>query len=418
MLNSWRWFGPHDPVSLRDIRQAGVTDVVSSLHHLACGAPWEDEAIQQRIREIEWDPIGQRPSGLRWGVVESLPVHEDIKTRSGDFQHHIDVYKQNLRRLGTHGIKIVCYNFIPVLDWARTDLNVEQADGSTVSSCNVDAFVAFDLFVLKRPGAENSYAPWMIQSAKAFYEGLSAQTQAELTQSLLLGLPGTVDDLTVEVFKTRLARYQTVDDATLRENLYQFLREVMPVCEEVGVKMCIHPDDPAYPVFGVPRVLSRRSDVAQLFEAVPSPHNGLTLCTGSFGSCIDNDPAQMFEEFADRVFFVHFRNVTHVPGKPGSFYESNHLFGSVDMPRAMKALILEEERRKARGDAEPRIPVRPDHGKLMDGDKDSGAYPGYSRTGRMIGLAELRGLEVGIRHALGLSVEDASAHHTQEKADA
>ena len=418
MLNSWRWFGPQDPVSLRDIRQAGVTDVVTSLHHVACGEPWEEEAIRQRIREIEWDAKGQRPSGLRWGVVESLPVHEDIKTRSGNFSHYLDVYKQNIRRLGAHGVRIVCYNFIPVLDWARTDLNVEQPDGSTVSSCNVDAFVAFDLFVLQRPGAEHSYAPWMVQSAKAFYDALTPQTKEELIQSLLLGLPGTVDDLTVTKFQERLARYQGIDDAKLRENLYQFLRDVMPVCEEAGVKMCIHPDDPAYPVFGVPRVLSRRSDVAQLFEAVPSPNNGLTMCTGSFGSCIDNDPAQMFEEFADRVFFVHFRNVTHVPGKPGSFYESNHLFGSVDMPRAMKALILEEERRKARGDAEPRIPVRPDHGKLMDGDKDSGAYPGYSRTGRMSGLAELRGLEVGIRHAMGLSVEDSSAHHTHEKADA
>ncbi len=408
MRNSWRWFGPRDPVSLRDIRQAGVTDVVSSLHHLACGESWNEQAIQQRIREIEWDAVAQRPSGLKWGVVESLPIHEDIKTRSGDHVKYTEIYIQNIQKLGALGVKTICYNFIPVLDWARTDLNVEQADGSTVSACNVDAFVAFDLFVLKRENAEHSYEPWMIQSAKAFYDGLTSEKKDELTRSLLLGLPGTVDDLTVEKFEQGLARYRGIDEFKLRQNLYQFLRDIMPACEASGVKMCIHPDDPAYPVFGVPRIMSRRSDVAKLFEAVPSSHNGLTMCTGSFGSCIDNDPAQMLEEFAGRVFFVHFRNVSHVPGKSGSFYESNHLFGSVDMPRAMKALILEEERRKARGDKEPQIPVRPDHGKLMDGDKDGGYYPGYSRTGRMIGLAELRGLEVGIRFSLGLPVEDTS----------
>jgi len=420
MRNSWRWFGPQDPVSLRDIRQAGVTDVVSSLHHLACGDPWHTQDIQQRIKEIEWDAVAQKPSGLKWSVVESLPIHEDIKTRSGNYLKYTEIYQQNIQRLGALGVKTICYNFIPVLDWPRTDLNVEQPDGSTVSSCNVDAFVAFDLFVLKRENAENSYAPWMIQSAKAFYQALTPEKKEELTRSLLLGLPGTVDDLTVEKFREGLTKYRDIDASRLRENLYQFLRDIMPVCEASGVKMCIHPDDPAYPVFGVPRILSQRSDVATLFEAVPSSHNGLTMCTGSFGSCIDNDPAQMLEEFAHRVFFVHFRNVTHVPGKTGSFYESNHLFGSVDMPRAMKALILEEERRRVRGDAEPQIPVRPDHGKLMEGDKNGGYYPGYSRTGRMIGLAELRGLEVGIRYSLGLSVEDTTvaASSPSEKQEA
>lgn len=404
MLQSWRWFGPQDPVSLRDIRQAGVTDLVTSLYHLECGTAWPEEEIAKRIREIEWDAEGQRASGLRWSVVESLPIHEDIKTRSGDFRHYIELYKENVTRLGAQGVKTICYNFIPVLDWARTDLHIEQPDGSTISGCNIDAFVAFDLFVLKRPGAENDYAQWAVDSARQFYDDLSPAAREELTGNILLGLPGTVEDLNPAEFLRRLERYRGIDDEALRHNLYSFLNEIMPACEAAGVKMCIHPDDPAYPVFGIPRILSREADVERLFAAVPSPNSGLTMCTGSFGSCIDNDPAAMLERFADRVYFIHFRNVSHVPGKEGSFYESNHLFGSVDMPKAMRVLVQEEERRKAAGMAHWGIPVRPDHGKLMDGDKNGGYYPGYSRTGRMIGLAELRGLEVGIRYSMGLAI--------------
>ena len=404
MLQSWRWFGPNDPVSLREIRQAGVTDVVTSLHHIACGDDWPEDEIRQRIRAIEWDAERQQPSGLRWGMVESLPIHEDIKTRSGDYRRYIDSYRENVRKLGAQGVRAICYNFMPVLDWARTDLYITQPDGSTISGCNIDAFVAFDLFVLQRPGAESDYAPWALASARQFYDQLSPKARDELRDCILLGLPGTVEDLDPAEFLRRLQRYRHIDADRLRSNLYDFLNQIMPACEEAGVRMCIHPDDPAYPVFGIPRILSRGEDVERLFSAVPSPNSGLTLCTGSFGSCIHNDPAQMLEQFAHRVYFVHFRNVTHVPGKEGSFYESNHLFGSVDMPRAMKALVLEEERRKTAGVEDWAIPVRPDHGKLMDSDKDSGAYPGYSRTGRMIGLAELRGLEVGIRHSLGLAI--------------
>ncbi len=404
MLQSWRWFGPNDPVSLREIRQAGVTDVVTSLHHIACGEDWPEEEIRKRIREISWDEQRGQPTGLRWGMVESLPIHEDIKTRSGDYGHYIEVYKNNVRRLGAQGVRAICYNFMPVLDWARTDLYITQPDGSTISGCNIDAFVAFDLFVLQRPGAERDYGPHAIASAKQFFEELSPQARDTLRDCILLGLPGTVEDLDPAEFLRRLQRYRHIDAEQLRRNLYDFLNDIVPDCEAAGVRMCIHPDDPAYPVFGIPRILSRSEDVARLFAAVPSTSSGLTLCTGSFGSCIHNDPAQMLEQFADRVYFVHFRNVTHVPGREGSFYESNHLFGSVDMPRAMKALITEEERRKAAGITDWGIPVRPDHGKLMDGDKDSGAYPGYSRTGRMIGLAELRGLEVGLRHAMGLDI--------------
>lgn len=402
MLQSWRWFGPGDPVSLREIRQAGVTDVVSSLHHLECGAEWSDEEIARRKRLIEWDEERGRPSGLRWSIVESLPVHEAIKTRSGNWREQIDIYKRNLARLGAAGVGTVCYNFIPVLDWARTDLHIEQEDGSTVSGCDIDAFVAFDLWILKRPGAEAGYAPWQIEAARAFFDRLTPAERDELRDNVMLGLPGTVEGLTPEGFLERLSRYDGIDEAQLRRNLHDFLNEIMPVCEASGVYMCIHPDDPAYPVFGVPRVMSRPEDVARLFEQVPSMHSGLTLCSGSFGSCISNNPAEMLERFASRTYFVHFRNVTHVPGKEGSFRESNHLTGSVEMARAMKALIAEEERRRAAGQANWAIPMRPDHGKLMDSDRDSGSYPGYSRTGRMIGLAELRGLEHGLRHAMNL----------------
>lgn len=407
MLQSWRWFGPQDPVSLREIRQAGVTDVVSSLHHIACGDAWPEAEIRKRIREIEWDDARQCATGLRWSVVESLPIHEDIKTRSGRYRDYIEIYRENVRRLGAQGVRAICYNFMPVLDWARTDLYITQADGSTISGCNIDAFVAFDLFILQRPGASADYAPYAVDSARQFYDALTPQAREELRRAVLLGLPGTVDDLTPAEMLRRLDRYRHIDADTLRSHLHAFLNDIMPACEEAGVRMCIHPDDPAYPVFGIPRILSRSEDVEKLFAAVPSAHSGLTLCTGSFGSCIANDPAQMLEQFASRVYFVHFRNVTHVPGQEGSFYESNHLFGSVDMPRAMRALITEEERRKAAGIADWGIPMRPDHGKLMDGDKDSGSYPGYSRTGRMIGLAELRGLEVGLRHAMGLPLAAA-----------
>lgn len=404
MLQSWRWFGPNDPVSLREIRQAGVSEVVTSLHDIKCGELWQVEEISKRVHEIEWDKRSQRASGLKWSIVESLPIHEDIKTRSGDFRHYIEVYKQNLRNLGTLGVRTICYNFIPVLDWARTDLNIEQPDGSSVSGCSGDAFVAFDLFILKRSDANKDYSQKELNAAVKFYDQLDQKERNALRDSVLLGLPGTTGDLTPEEFLRRLKRYDGISDAQLRRNLYDFLNEIIPICEEVGIYMCIHPDDPAFSIFGVPRILSSVADVEQLFSEVPSLNSGLTMCTGSFGSCIDNNPAQILEKFASRVYFVHFRNVTHVPSKEKSFYESNHLFGSVDMPRAMKALIAEEERRKAQRMKEWRIPVRPDHGKLMDGDIDSGAYPGYSRTGRMIGLAELRGLECGIRYSMGLEI--------------
>lgn len=405
MLQSWRWFGPSDPVSLCEIRQAGVTDVVSSLHHIACGELWSDEEIAKRVYEIEWDGKNNKKSGLRWSIVESLPIHEDIKTRSGDYKRYIDIYKENIKRLGIRGVEVICYNFIPVFDWARTDLGITLEDGSTVSGCNRNAFVAFDLFILKRPNAEKDYPTEEIESAKKLYDNFSQKQRDELRDNILLGMPGTTEGLDCENLIKRLNKYRDIDEQKLRENLYTFLIEIIPTCEEFNVYMSIHPDDPAYPIFGVPRVMSTPADVAQLFSVVKSKNSGLTMCTGSFGSCISNNPAQMFEQFAARIYFGHFRNILHISENVGEFVESNHLYGSVDMPRVMKALITEEEKRRANGQKKWQIPVRPDHGKLMESDMNSGAYPGYSRTGRMIGLAELRGLECGIRHSMGLDID-------------
>ena len=403
MLQSWRWFGPNDPVTLREIRQAGVTDIVTALHHVKCGEPWTEAEIAKRVREVEWDEKRNRPTGLKWSVVESVAIHEDIKTRSGNWRGYVEVYKQNLRNLAKAGIKIICYNFMPVLDWTRTDLKRELPDGSSVLYCDGDGVAAFDLFILKRPGAEKCYTDAEKSAAAELYNRLDAAGRKALGDSILLGLPGTVDDLTPEEFLQYLRRYDGIDDAKLRRNLYDFLNEIMPLCEELGILMAIHPDDPPRPIFGLPRIMSTAADVEQMFREVPSPNCGLTLCTGSFGGRRDNNPAEMLEKYAARVHFIHFRNVTFVPGKEKSFYESNHLYGHVDMARAMKALINEEERRKAAGLREWRIPVRPDHGKLMDGDLGSKSYAGYSRMGRMIGISELRGLECGLRYAMGLA---------------
>jgi mannonate dehydratase len=376
--------------------------VVSALHHVRAGELWTEQEIAKRKREIEWDAARSRASGLHWTVVESLPVHEAIKTRRGEYRHYLDVYKQSLKNLARHGLQVICYNFMPVLDWTRTELALELEDGSSVLSCEDGGIVAFDLFVLGRPAAEAGYTPEEVARARALFEGLDAAGRKQLADNILLGLPGTVDDLSVDELKAQLRRYDGIDAAGLTANLHGFLQEIMPLCDELGICMAIHPDDPPRPIFGLPRVMSTAADVTRLLAAVPSPRSGLTLCTGSFGGRKDNDPAAMFETFADRVHFAHFRNVSFEPGSERSFHESDHLTGHVDMARAMTALIREEERRRALGMKDWQIPVRPDHGKLLDCDRDRGCYPGYSYAGRMQGLAELRGLELGLRHALGL----------------
>jgi mannonate dehydratase len=391
MLPSGRWFGPDDSVTLREIRQAGALGVVTALHHIPCGELWAREEIAKRKREIEWDEEKNAPSGLKWTVLESLPVHEDIKTRSGDSRALIETYKQSLRNLAEQGIETVCYNFMPVLDWTRTKMHYELEDGSKTLYCDVDEIAAFDMFILRRKNAEEDYSDEERRNAKALFDSMDDDARRCLADTILLGLPGTVDDLTVPQFAEILARYDGIDGETLRSNLYGFLNEIMPVCEETGVKMAIHPDDPPRSIFGLPRVVSTAEDLARLFHEVPSRNNGLTLCAGSLGGRLDNDPLAILEAFADRTFLAHLRNVKFL--KKNTFHETDLSKGRVDMVGMMDALLREENRRKNAGEADWRIPVRPDHGKQLDTDARRRFYGGYSAAGRMIGLAELRGIE-------------------------
>ena len=392
MEQTWRWFGPKDPITLAEVRQTGATGIVSALHHIPAGEIWTSEEILKRKRMIE-------AAGLNWSVVESVPVHEHIKKRTGNYRIYIENFKSTIRNLGQCGVDTICYNFMPVLDWSRTNMRLINSDDSITTRFDSHIFAAFDLFILKRPGAKDNYSEKKYIAAKDYFDSLDQLQIDQLIQTILLGLPGSLESYTLDEFRSAIISYSEIGDKELRANLYEFLREIIPVAEEAGVHMAIHPDDPPFSLLGLPRVVSDRDDIAQILSIADTPANGLTLCTGSLGSGIQNDLVDITEKFAHRINFVHLRNV--IPFENGDFSETYHLEGNVDMYRVVKTLLIEQIRRRDSGRKDFRMPMRPDHGHLMIPELDKkGIYPGYSLFGRMRGLAEIRGLELAISRSM------------------
>ena len=390
MKETWRWFGPQDPISLAQVKQAGATGIVTALHHMYRGEAWPLAEVMKRKAEIE-------AAGLEWSVVESIPVHNSIKLRSGDFRFYVDAWKDSLRAVAQAGVKVVCYNFMPVVDWTRTDL--QWALPSTGYALRFDAidFAAYDIFILARKNAEAQYDGRRVNAARTRFEDMPDARRIHLERTIIAGLPGAEASYTREEFRRQVSEYEGVTEDDLRANLLAFLREIAPVAAELGLRLCIHPDDPPWSLFGLPRVMSTAEDVRAIFGAADVAANGLTFCVGSFGARADNDLEGMVREFAQRIHFAHLRQVRR--DEDGSFYEAEHLDGSSDMVGVVRALLEEEARRRREGRADAEIPMRPDHGHLLADDIDKKTNPGYSYVGRLKGLAELRGVARGLSYS-------------------
>lgn len=391
MKETWRWFGPQDPVSLDHVKQAGATGVVSALHHLYRGEAWPLEEVLKRKAEIE-------AAGLVWSVVESIPVHNSIKLRAGPFRQYTDAWKDSLAAIARAGVRVICYNFMPVLDWTRTDLRWQLPSTGYALRFDVVDFAVYDLFLLQRHGAEEDYSPERTTAACTRYEQMSESRRSQLEHTIIAGLPGAEASYSRTTLKSLLSEYKSLTIDGLRSHFISFLQEVAPVAAELGIRLAVHPDDPPWPLFGLPRVVSTAADVRSILAAVDTPANGLTFCVGSYGARADNDLATMVNEFAPRIHFAHLRQVVREPD--GSFYEADHLNGSSDMVGMIRALMSEEARRKRQGRPDYEIPMRPDHGHLLADDISRQVNPGYSLIGRLKSLAELRGVMQGLRYAL------------------
>ncbi|MCR8724204.1 mannonate dehydratase [Frigidibacter sp. ROC022] len=401
MRRTWRWFGPKDRVSVEDMLQSGVEGVVSALHHLPPGQVWTAEEIALRQRQISHRADGS-PSGIAWEVVESLPVSEAIKKQKGDWRAHLDAYRESLRNLAAAGIEVICYNFMPVLDWTRTDLAWRVGSGATCMRFDLADFAAFDIHILGRAGAAEDFPPAVVEEAARRFAAMNDDRKAELARNLVFGLPGAAETMTLDEVRRHLAEYDGLAPDRLRGHLIDFLSEVAPLAQELGLRLCCHPDDPPFPLLGLPRIMSTEADYARVLEAVDLPSNGVTLCSGSLGARADNDLPGMMRRLGDRVHFLHLRNVRRedVPGQlMTSFYEDEHLEGGTDMVALVAAALDEEARRRAAGRADASIPFRPDHGQDILDDHGRKAQPGYPLIGRMKGLAELRGIIAALEHA-------------------
>lgn len=395
MEQCWRWFGPDDVVTLADARQAGASGIVNALHQIPYGVVWSVEEIEKRQAIIRSDAS----LGLEWKVVESLPIHEDVKIGEGDLEAIFENYRQSMRNLAACGLQVICYNFMPVLDWTRTELAQPLPGGGTALRFNLHEYVAFDHFMLKRPGAEDGHSAEIMDRAKAWFERSTETDREKLLANIMAGLPGAYDRYDVPGLARMLERYRGMSHERLRANLKRFLEAIIPTAEEVGIRMCIHPDDPPRPLFGLPRICSDEDDIAYLLGAVDSPANGLTLCSGSLGANPRNDVPAIARRFADRIWFAHLRNVAKDPD--GSFMEAEHLGGDTDMVALVDALLAEEARRRAAGLAHWQIPMRPDHGHALLDDIGKGSFPGYPAIGRLRGLAELRGVMAALAQVRG-----------------